>query len=62
MCAALPPSVALVSTGVRTRFLGSVMLGEFVTFLHRNARIVILATPALILAAGAVLEVRHFIH
>jgi len=31
------------------------MLGEFVTFLHRNARLVILATPALMLVAGAAL-------
>lgn len=38
------------------------MLGEFVTFLHRNARSLILTTPALVIAAGAVLEVRHFIH
>lgn len=38
------------------------MLGEFVTFLHRNARVVILTTPAVMIAFGAVLEVRHFIH
>jgi hypothetical protein len=38
------------------------MLGEFVTFLHRNARVVILATPALFIAAGVLLEGRHFFH
>lgn len=38
------------------------MLGEVVTFLHRNARSVILAAPALVIAASAVFEVRHFIH
>lgn len=28
------------------------MFGEVVTFLHRNVRLLILGTPALILAAG----------
>ena len=38
------------------------MLGDIVTFLHRNARAVILAAPALIIAAGAMMESHHFIH
>jgi hypothetical protein len=63
LCAALRPSVA----GVVHRFpggvfSGSVMLGEFVTFLHRNARTVILATPALVIATGALLEGGRFFH
>jgi hypothetical protein len=39
------------------------MLGEVLTFLHRNARVVILATPALFIAAGAaVAESLHLVH
>jgi len=38
------------------------MLGDFITFLHRNARAAILATPALLIAAVAAAEARHLIH
>jgi len=35
------------------------MFGEIVVFLHRNARIVILATPAIILTLAALSELGH---
>jgi hypothetical protein len=39
------------------------MLGEVVTFLHRNARFVILAIPVGMIAAGAALaESLHRVH
>ena len=47
--------------GIPGQLLGPIMLGYVVTVLHRNARMVILATPVLIIAAGAMFEVRHFI-
>jgi hypothetical protein len=38
------------------------MLGEVVTFLHRNARFVILAIPATMIAGAALVESLHRIH
>jgi len=39
------------------------MLGEVVTFLHRNARFVILAIPtAMIVAGAALIENLHRVH
>ncbi|CAN5284511.1 hypothetical protein BH09PSE1_BH09PSE1_11490 [soil metagenome] len=38
------------------------MFGEVVAFLHRNVRILVLATPAIVLAAGAMLEFSRLTH